>query len=95
MKAPSTSRDQLIADERAAERAVIEAESALRLAEAIGTPDEIAAARTAIDVCRTASLATRATMQAGLDAWGRYAAYQEAVAHAEANGVTLPTQGDR
>jgi hypothetical protein len=26
-----------------------------------------------------------------LEAWTRYAAYQEAVAHAEANGVPIPT----
>jgi hypothetical protein len=90
MIAPTISRSQLIADERTAERAVVEAEVAQRLAEAAGDPETIAAARAAVDQARTASLVTRQRMQEGLDAWTRYAAYQEAVAHADAHSVPLP-----
>lgn len=82
MNAPDKTRDQLIADERAAERRVVEAEVAQRLAEAIGTLEEVAAARDAVVTARAESLAIRQTMQEGLAAWTRYAAYLEAVAHA-------------
>lgn len=89
MNAPDVTKDTLIADERAAEQAVVSAEVALRLAEAEGDPDMIARARAAVDQSRATSLATRQRMQEGLAAWSRYAAYQEAVAHAQANGVPL------
>ena len=90
MNAPAISRDQLIADERAAELAVVTAESAWLLEQATGTPSSIAAARAAVDAARTVSLAIRQRMVAGLAEWTQYAAYREAVAHAEANGIPLP-----
>lgn len=89
MIAPDITREQLIADERAAERAVVEAEARAALVVAIGTADEQATARAEVDAARAASFAARQRMQDGLAAWGRYAAYQEAVLQAAANGVTL------
>jgi hypothetical protein len=91
MIAPDLTRPQLQDEERAAERAVIEAESAWLFAQATGIVTQITAAEQALAAARVASLAARQAMQEGLDAWTRYAAYQEAVAHAEANGVPIPT----
>lgn len=90
MNAPDKSREELIAAERAAERAVVTAEMTYRAAEATGAPDEEqAAAYDALFVARRDSLATRKLMADGLDAWTRYLAWREVVREAEANGVTL------
>jgi hypothetical protein len=91
MIAPELTRQQLQDDERAAERAVIEAESVWLFAQATGIVTQITAAAETLAAARVASLAARQTMQEGLDAWMRYAAYQEAVAHADANGVPIPS----
>lgn len=90
MNAPTKSRDALRTDEAAAVRLVVEAESVWLFAQATGTEDDIAKAKTALDTSRVNALAVRQTMQEGLDALTRYAAYQEAVAHAAANGLTVP-----
>jgi hypothetical protein len=87
MIAPDLTRQQLQDEERAAERAVIEAESAWLFAQASGDVTQIAAAAETLATARVASLAARRTMQDGMDAWTRYAAYQEAVQHAAANAI--------
>jgi hypothetical protein len=92
MIAPECTRQQLQDEERAAERAVIEAESAWLFAQATGDVTQITAAAETLATARVASLVARRTMQEGLEAWTRYATYQEAVAHAASNGVPIPTE---
>jgi hypothetical protein len=91
MNEPTETRDTLLAEERAAERAVIEAESAWLLAQATGTPADVDAAASRLAETRLGSQHVRQRLADGTEAWTRYAAYQEAVAHAEANGVPIPT----
>lgn len=91
MNAPDKTREMLLAEEATAIRLVTEAESRWLFAQATGTPDEVIAAKDGLDAARRDALTVRKTMQDGLDAWTRYAAWQEAVAHAEANGLAIPT----
>jgi hypothetical protein len=93
MNAPTTPRAQLIAEERAAERAVIEAESRWLFAQAGDDAAELAAATERLAETRLASQHVRQRMQDGLAAWTRYAAYREAVSHAAANGLPMLTGG--
>ena len=74
---PTTSKVGLIANERAAEASVIQAEYEARKAELTGNPKKIEAARKAIDDARTASLKIRAVMTAGLQAWHDWDSQQE------------------
>lgn len=90
MNQPDTTREQLVAEERDAERAVLEAESAVLFAQATGTAEQQTAAAQRLEETRLGSMHMRDRMQQGLEAWGRYAAYQEAIAHAQANGVPIP-----
>jgi hypothetical protein len=89
MNAPELTRQQLQDEERAAERAVIEAESAWLLAQATGTASDVDAALQRLAETRLGSMHVRQRLIDGTDAWTRYAAYQEAVAHAAANVVQL------
>lgn len=90
MNAPSATREQLIAEERDAERAVIEAESRWLFALAEGDDAAVAAAAARLDETRLGSLHMRQRLQDGLAAWTRWASYREAIAHAAANGLAVP-----
>lgn len=89
MNPPPVSREQLIANERAAEQAVVQAEVAWLHAMATNDP-KAADLEKALADARTASLATRQTMTDGLAAWTQYAAFQEAQRYATAAGIPLP-----
>lgn len=90
IKEPSVTRDQLLADERAAERRVVVAELEYQLADARGDgPDVVAEKRTALEQERVRSLEIRQRMIDGYEQWRRYAAYQDAVKAAAAAGVPL------
>jgi hypothetical protein len=85
--APPKGREQLIAEERAAERAVVEAEIAWMRADALSDPTA-PAFKAALDKARIDSLAIRKTMQDGLDAWTTYYAVQEVEKRAAEAGVS-------
>lgn len=85
---PTTSKADLIANERAAEAAVIKAEYEARKAELTGDADAIALARKAVDDARTESLKIRATMTDGLAQWHRYDSEAELARTAKELGIT-------
>ena len=66
---PTKSKAEFVADERAAEAAVVKAEYEPRKAELTGDPDAIVSARKAVDDARTESLKIRQTMTDGLAQW--------------------------
>jgi hypothetical protein len=69
---PTKSKAAFVADERAAEAAVIQAEYDARKAELTNDPDAITTARKAVDDARTASLKIRKVMTDGLAQWHAY-----------------------
>jgi hypothetical protein len=85
---PDKSKEQLIAEERAAEAAVVKAEYALREAQTIG-PDATAvqAARSALDTARAESFKTRQTMIDGLAQWHEWDSQQELARTARELGI--------
>ena len=84
---PTTSKVQLIADERAAEAAVIQAEYDARKAELTGDADAIALARKAVDDARTESFKIRKVMTDGLAQWHAYDSEQELARTARELGI--------
>lgn len=74
---PMKSKEEFVADERAAERKVVEAEFALRKAELTNDPKVIAKAQKAVADTRTESLKIRAEMTEGLAQWHAYDSEQE------------------
>ena len=84
---PTKSKADFIAEERAAERRVVEAEFELRKAELTNDPEVIAAAQKAVADARTESLRVRATMTAGLAQWHAYDSEQELARTARELGI--------
>lgn len=80
-------REQLIAEERAAEQSVREEEIRLHAAEATNDPVVIAAAQERMRLSRASSLAVRTRVQADLDALSKKAADEEVLRHAREVGV--------
>ena len=84
---PTKSKADFIAEERAAERRVVQAEFELRKAELTNDPDVIASARKAVDDARTESLNIRQIMQDGLAQWHRWDSEQELARTARELGI--------
>ena len=80
-------RDELIAEERAAEMGVREVEVRLQAAEATNDPLVIAEVQEELRLARGASLAIRERVQRDLDGLTRKAAEDEVVRHAREVGV--------
>ena len=80
-------RDELIAEERAAEMGVREVEVRLQAAEATNDPLVIAGVQEELRLARGASLAIRERVQRDLDGLTRKAAEDEVVRHAREVGV--------
>lgn len=84
---PTKSKEQFVTEERAAEKAVAEAEFALRKAEVAGDAKAIAKARTGVDDERTKSLAIRKVMTEGLAQWHAWDSEQELARTARELGI--------
>lgn len=80
-------RDELIAEERAAEMAVRDEEVRLKAAEATGDSSVIAYAQDRVGLARAASLIVRQRVQADLDGLSKGAAEDEVLRHAREVGV--------
>lgn len=80
-------RDDLIAEERAAEMFVREEEVRLKAAEATNDPAVIAGAQELVRLARAASMAVRQRVQGDLDALSKKAAEDEVLRHAREVGV--------
>jgi hypothetical protein len=85
---PVTPKAQLVADERQAEAAVIQAEYDARKAELTNDPDAIALGRKAVDDARTESLKIRAVMTDGLAQWHEWDSQMELQRTAKELGIS-------
>lgn len=84
---PTKSKEEFVADERAAERKVVEAEFALRKAELTNDPKVIQKAQKAVADARTESLKIRAKMTEGLAQWHTYDSEAELARVAKEMGI--------
>lgn len=77
MERPTKTKEEFVAEERAAERNVVLLEFELKKAEATNDVEQIAEAQAAVVNARKESLKIRADMQKGLEQWHAWDSEQE------------------